>query len=59
MSGKELTMKNIVMDLSYFYSENTQALYSIQQGLDFVYSFKIERKHQLCGNRINDIMYLT
>lgn len=59
MSRKELMMKNIVIAFSYLYSEYEIALDSIQQGLDFVYSYKIERKRTLCINQINGIEYQT
>ncbi|MDE7432366.1 MAG: hypothetical protein K2N34_10705 [Lachnospiraceae bacterium] len=59
MSRKELMMKNIVIAFSYLYSDFEIALDSIHQGLDFVHSYKIERKRKLCINQINAIKYQT
>lgn len=52
-------MRNIVLFFSYLDSEYYEALYSKQQGLDFVYSYKTERRQELCGNQIDldDIQY--
>lgn len=46
-------MRNIVLAFSYLNSEHYEALERILQGLDFVYSYKIERKQKLCGNQID------
>lgn len=49
MSRKESTMKNIISAFCYLNSEQYEALYSVQQGLDFMYFYKIERRRKLCG----------
>lgn len=44
MSRKELTMKNMILDFRYLNSERYEALYGIQQGLDFIHFYKDRAK---------------
>lgn len=46
-------MRNIVLVFSYLDSERYEALYSKPQGLDFVYSYKTERRQKLCRNQMD------
>ncbi len=47
MSRKELTMKNMILDFRYLNSERYEALYGIQQGLDFIHFYKDRAKMKI------------